>query len=275
MRTYRRWYRQEQVQADQRPTCERPEPANKLSPSECEAIIKVCQRPEFASLPPTQIVPTLLDSGEYIASESSFYRVLKAQGQLHHRGRQRSQKKQAKPTSYTATGPNQVYTWDITYLPSQVRGQHYYLYVIEDIYSRKIVGHEVHERECGELAAKLLQQTVIREQCFNQPLVLHSDNGAPMKSLTFKAKMDELGVTSSYSRPRVSDDNPYVESLFRTLKYRPNWPEKGFETLTSTRSWVESFVRWYNTEHKHSQLNDVTPSERHQGQDQAILKRPV
>ena len=99
----------------------------------------MCQRPEFASLPPTQIVPTLLDRGEYIASESSFYRVLKAQGQLHHRGRQRSQKKQAKPTSYTATGPNQVYTWDITYLPSHVRGQHYYLYVIEDIYSRKTV----------------------------------------------------------------------------------------------------------------------------------------
>ncbi|TCN91569.1 integrase-like protein [Vibrio crassostreae] len=113
----------------------------------------------------------------------------------------------------------------------------------------------------------------MREQCFNQPLVLHSDNGAPMKSLTFKAKMDELGITSSYSRPRVSDDNPYVESLFRTVKYMPSWPTKGFETLDSSRSWVEAFVRWYNTEHKHSKLNYVTPSQRHSGKDKEILKR--
>ncbi|ENM3802571.1 transposase family protein [Vibrio cholerae] len=154
-------------------------PANKLSPQERNAIIEVCNRPEYASLPPTQIVPTLLDNGEYIASESSYYRVLKAEGQLHTRGRQRSRQRQAKPTSYTATGPNQVYTWDITYLPSVVKGQHYYLYVIEDIYSRKIVGYDVYECECGELASQLLQRTLMREQCFNQPLVLHSDNGAP------------------------------------------------------------------------------------------------
>ena len=106
--------------------------------------------------------------------------MLSAQGQLHKRGRQRSRQKQAKPTSYTATDSNQVYTWDITYLPSKVRGQHYYLYVIEDIYSRKIVGYEVYEHECGELASQLLQRTLVREQCFNQALVLHSDNGAPM-----------------------------------------------------------------------------------------------
>ena len=113
------------------------------------------------------------------------------------RGRQRSRQKAAKPTSYTATKSNQVYTWDITYLPSGVHGQFYYLYLIEDIYSRKIVGYEVHERECGELASQLLQRTVMREQCFNQPLVLHSDNGSPMKSLTFKAKMGthQTGVT--------------------------------------------------------------------------------
>ncbi|WP_443088413.1 IS3 family transposase [Vibrio sp. McD22-P3] len=273
LRTYRRWYRQGEVQTDKRPTCARPEPANKLSQQERDAIIEVCNRPEFASLPPTQIVPTLLDCGEYIASESSYYRVLSAQGQLHNRGRQRSRKTHAKPTSYTATGSNQVYTWDITYLPSTTRGQHYYLYVIEDIYSRKIVGYEVYECECGELASQLLQRTLMREQCFNQPLVLHSDNGAPMKSLTFKAKMDELGITSSYSRPRVSDDNPYVESLFRTVKYMPNWPSKGFENLDVSRSWVETFVRWYNTEHKHSKLNYVTPSQRHNGKDKEILKR--
>lgn len=273
LRTYRRWYQQGEIQTDKRPICVRPEPANKLSQQERQAIIEVCNRPEYASLPPTQIVPTLLDKGEYIASESSYYRVLKAEHQLQTRGRQRNRQKQAKPTSYTATGPNQVYTWDITYLPSRVKGQHYYLYVIEDIYSRKIVGYDVYECECGELASQLLQRTLMREQCFNQPLVLHSDNGAPMKSLTFRAKMDELGIVSSYSRPRVSDDNPYVESLFRTVKYMPSWPAKGFEHLDASRNWVEMFVGWYNTKHKHSQLNYVTPSERHNGQDSEILRR--
>ncbi|WP_425357176.1 IS3 family transposase [Vibrio tritonius] len=271
LRTYRRWYQQGEVQSDKRKTCARPRPANQLSQQEHEAIIDVCNRPEYASLPPTQIVPSLLDKGEYIASESSFYRVLNAHDQLHHRGRQRRRQPHAKPRSYKATGPNQVYTWDITYLPSKVKGQHYYLYVIEDIYSRKIVGYDVYERECGELASQLLQRTLIREQCFNQPIVLHSDNGAPMKSLTFKAKMEELGIISSYSRPRVSDDNPYIESLFRTVKYVPTWPTKGFEHLKSSRSWVETFVSWYNTEHKHSQLNYVTPSQRHNGKDKAIL----
>jgi putative transposase len=223
-------------------------------------------------LPPTQIVPTLLDKGEYIASESSFYRVLKAANQLTGRGRQKCRQKVVKPTSYTATKPNQVHTWDITYLPSTVRGQFYYLYLIEDIYSRKIVGYEVHETECGELASALLQRTVFREKCFKQALVLHSDNGSPMKSLTLKAKMEELGVLSSYSRPRVSNDNPYVESLFRTLKYIPQWPSNGFQHLNDAREWVERFVQWYNTEHKHSALNYVTPDERHQGKDKQILE---
>ena len=271
LRTYRRWYQNETIHEDQRPIALRPEPSNKLSEEERQAILVVCNQPEYANLPPTQIVPTLLDKGEYIASESTYYRVLAKAGQLRSRGRQRSRQKAAKPTSYTATKSNQVYTWDITYLPSGVHGQFYYLYLIEDIYSRKIVGYEVHERECGELASQLLQRTVMREQCFNQPLVLHSDNGSPMKSLTFKAKMEELGIISSYSRPRVSDDNPYVESLFRTLKYVPSWPKKGFKSLDLSRAWVDSFVHWYNTEHKHSRLNYVTPSERHSGKDAAIL----
>ena len=260
------------MQEDKRPIAPRPEPANKLSEQERQTIIDISNAPEYASLPPSQIVPTLLDKGEYIASEATFYRVLKEEGQLSRRGRQRSRQKASRPTSYTATGPNQVFTWDITYLPSQVRGQHYYLYVIEDVYSRKIVGYEVYERECGEMASQLLQRTLMREQCFNQSLVLHSDNGAPMKSLTFKAKMEELGITSSYSRPRVSDDNPYVESLFRTLKYIPSWPSKGFDSLEVSRTWVEEFVIWYNTEHKHSRLNYVTPAERHSGKDAAILE---
>ena len=164
-----------------------------------------------------------------------------------------------------------MFCWDITYLPSTVRGQFFYWYMLEDLYSRKIVGDEVYEQESGELAADLLQRTLLRENCLHSGIVLHSDNGAPMKSQTLRAKAYELGVTTSYSRPRVSNDNPFAESLFRTCKYRPEWPSNGFKSLEDARAWVLKFTRWYNYEHKHSQLNFVTPHQRHTGQDKAIL----
>ncbi|MGL5949212.1 MAG: transposase, partial [Aeromonas sp.] len=165
------------------------------------------------------------------------------------------------------------FCWDITYLPSPVRGQYYYFYMIMDIYSRKIVGHEVHEQESGELAAELLQKTLLRENCQGKAIVLHSDNGAAMKAQTMRVKAQELGVTTSYSRPRVSDDNPFAESLFRTCKYRPEWPSAGFNSLSAARDWVLKFSRWYNNQHKHSQLRFVTPHERHSGQEQSILAK--
>ncbi|KOY23803.1 integrase (plasmid) [Vibrio parahaemolyticus] len=273
LRTYRRWYQGGEIQEDQRPLAVRPEPANKLTEKERSTILDVCNAPKYAALPPTQIVPTLLDKGVYLGSESTFYRTLRQAGQVEHRGRQRARKKVAKPSSYTATAPKQVLTRDITYLPGSVGGQHYYLYLIEDIYSRKIVGYEVYEQESGEKASQLLQRTLMREQCFNQALVLHSDNGSAMKSSTMKAKMEELGVTPPYSCPRVSDDNPYVESLFRTLKYVPSWPSKGFASLEESRAWVDRFVEWYNHEHKHRGLTYVTPSERHAGKDSEILQK--
>ncbi len=273
LRTYRRWFRDGKVQVDQRPEAQRPAPSNKLSEQEQQEILDVCNQSEYASLPPPQIVPALLDKGIYLGSEATYYRILKAHSQLHHRGRSQAPKKTGKPTSHTAEGPNEVWSWDITYLASVVRGQFYYLYLFEDIYSRKIVGYEVHEQECGERAAELVQRCMLREQCFNQPLVLHSDNGAPMKAQTMKAKLEELGVQSSYSRPRVSNDNPYSEALFRTLKYRPEWPSSGFASLAEARDWVQQFVDWYNDEHKHSKLNFVTPAQRHAGQDGDILER--
>jgi transposase InsO family protein len=273
LRTYRRWYKQGKVQVDQRPLAVREAPSNKLSTEECQAIVETCNRPEYASLSPSQIVPTLLDLGTYLASESSFYRILSSMNLQNHRGRSQEPKKRAKPTSFAASEPNQVWSWDITYLPSKVIGQFYYLYLFEDIFSRKIVGYEVHERECGELASKLIQRCMLSEQCFNSknPLVLHSDNGAPMKALTMKAKLEELGVMSSYSRPRVSNDNPYSEALFRTLKYRAEWPTSGFSSLNEARDWVQNFVDWYNFKHKHSKINFVTPAERHAGKDEVIL----
>ena len=273
IRTYRRWYREGQVQQDKRAEAIRPVPANKMSASEQAAIIAVCNQPRFASLPPTQIVPTLLDEGIYHGCESTFYRVLKQHEQLAHRGRALAPRVSKAPTTFTATGPCQVFCWDITYMPSLVRGQFYYLYMIEDIYSRKIVGWEVYDHESGALAAKLLERTLISENALHTGVVLHSDNGAPMKAQTMRMKAYELGVLTSYSRPRVSNDNPFAESLFKTCKYRPNWPTDGFESLNAARDWVLSFMRWYNYEHKHSQLNFVTPHQRHTGEDKEILAK--
>lgn len=271
LRTYRRWYLDGAVQADRRPTATRPAPANRLSIAEQEQIVELCNSPAYSQLPPSQIVPDLLDKGIYIASESSFYRVLKAADQLHHRGRALAPKRNAAPTTHRASGPCQVWCWDITYCPSTVRGQFYYLYMFEDLYSRKIVGYEVHETESGEYAAQLLQRSQLRERCLRKPLILHSDNGAPMKAQTMKAKLEELGVLPSYSRPRVSNDNAYIESLFRVLKYRPRWPSSGFASLGEARQWVDQFVRWYNTEHRHSKLRFVTPAQRHAGEDAQLL----
>lgn len=272
-RTYRRWNRAGQISADKRTTVVRPMPKNKLTELERQMILATCNESRFSSLPPSQIVPTLLDEGVYIGSESSYYRVLKANNQLNRRGRSREYVARSKPDAFEAKGPNEVWSWDITYCPSIIKGLFYYLYMFVDIYSRKIVGYEVYEQECGDLAAQLMQRNMLREQCFNKPIVLHSDNGAPMKCFTMKAKLDELGVTASLSRPSVSNDNAFSESLFRTLKYRPQWPSNGFKSLTETREWVDKFVTWYNDEHKHSKLNFVSPGKRHAMQDQEILSK--
>ena len=261
------------VVADKRPEAKRPTPGNKLTDEEEAKILKACNEPRFSCLPPSQIVPKLLDDGEYIASESSFYRVLRKYGQSAHRGRTRKPSKVAKPTTYIATKPNQVWCWDITYLPQTTRGKYFYLYMIEDIYSRYGVAWEVHESECGGLAAKIIEKAVIRENCFSSPPVLHSDNGAPMKSVTLRAKLDALDMKCSFSRPRVSNDNPFVESLFKTLKYRPDYPVNGFSTIADARAWVQQLMTWYHQEHCHSKIGYVTPKQRHHGEDKAILSR--
>lgn len=273
IRTLRRWCIDGQVQGDRRPIIDHLPPPNKLTEAEREQIIDTCNQTEFASLPPSQIVPILADKGEYIASESTFYRVLKAEGLLHHRGRDKPKGSIKKPTSYTAKAANEVWTWDISYLPTTVIGRYFYLYMIEDIYSRKVVGWEVHLAETGEHASELLERSVWSEKCVKKKLVLHSDNGSPMKSLTFQAKMYDLGILSSRSRPRVSNDNPFSESLFRTVKYCPRWPSEGFESLEEARAWMLEFVRWYNNDHRHSRIKFVTPAQRHGGEDNNILTK--
>lgn len=273
-KTYHRWQNRQagQVQSDRRPIAVRPTPSNALWPEERQAILDYCAQPRFADLPPSQIVPTLADEGVYVGSESSFYRVLHAAKQQHARGRAR-RRRTATVSSHHASGPNQVWTWDVTWLPTSVRGQFYYLYMIVDIFSRKIVGWEVNDSETGELASDLVNRATLAERCHGVGLVLHADNGSPQKSSTLRATLDRLGIRSSFSRPRVSDDNPYSEALFRTTKYRPDYPVDGFQTIEAARQWVLQFVRWYNTEHHHSAIAFVTPSQRHDGRDIAILEQ--
>ena len=270
-RTLRRWTKHGEVQPDQRPLVLRPDPANKLSAEERAAVLEVCNSTEFASLPPSQIVPKLADQGRYLASESSFYRILRADGQQQHRGGTKPPVRRKPPTSYKASAPCEVWTWDITWMPGPVAGMFFYLYLIVDIFSRKIAGWEVHERESADLAAMLIRQAVMAEGCIAHPLVLHADNGSPMKGATMKVTMEKLGITASYSRPRVSNDNPFSEALFRTCKYRPQWPTKGFATKADAQAWVKSFASWYNSEHLHSAIRFVTPEARHAGFDRATL----
>lgn len=269
-RTWRRWQRSME---DKRASAVRPSPSNRLSAQEEQQILAVCHQSAYASLPPSQIVPALADKGIYLASESTFYRVLRRHGEGHRRGRQRAAQKITPATTWQASGPNQVWTWDITWMPSTVKGRWFYLYLVEDLYSRKIVGYEVHETESGEQAAALIERTVRREGCWQYPPVLHADNGAAMKSQTLQMKLHELAITPSHSRPGVSNDNAYVESLFRTLKYVPQWPSSGFDKLEDTREWVESFTRWYNETHRHSGIRYVTPGQRHRGEDGRVLKK--
>jgi putative transposase len=271
VRTYQRWIEGGKVKADQRPIAQRPEPANKLRPEERQRILDICHQGEYASLPPGQIVPILADKGTYIASESSFYRVLHQADEQHHRGRSRKRQSFNPPQGYCATGANQVWSWDITWLPAPIRGMYFYLYMIMDVYSRKIVGWEVHPMESADLSAALLHKAVLSEGCLLDPPVLHADNGGPQKGFTMRAKLQDLGVTASYSRPRTSNDNPYSESLFRTIKYRPEYPVKGFASIDMARQWVGRFVKWYNNEHRHSAIRYTTPCQRHSGEDRKIL----
>ncbi|MCU7887167.1 MAG: IS3 family transposase [Candidatus Thiodiazotropha sp. (ex Lucinoma aequizonata)] len=214
---------------------------------------------------------SFLPGTTYIASESSFYRILKEADQLHRRGRAQAPRRVSKQEAYKATAPNQVWSWDITFLTTTITGIFYRLYLVMDIYSRKIVGWEIHENETADHASLLIRKACLAEGISEQRLVLHSDNGSPMKGATMLATLQRLSVVSSFSRPSVSNDNPYSESLFGTMKYIPAFPSKLFESLGAARDWVYDFVHWYNEEHRHSGIQFVTPSQRHSGEEQSIL----
>jgi len=247
-------------------------PSNKLSKEERQRVIETACSPEFRDMSPKQIVPRLADRGIYLGSESTFERILREEDLLTHRGRAKAPAKGHRPPEKVATGPCQIWSWDITYLRSPVLGTFFYLYLIMDVWSRKVVGWRIHTTESAEQSAELAQATCAAEGIQPEQLLLHSDNGGPMKGATMLATLQRLGVVPSFSRPSVSDDNPYSESLFRTLKYRPQYPSLPFASLKAATEWVAGFVSWYNDEHLHSGTRFVTPSDRHAGRHHSVLQ---
>ena len=269
VRTVERWRGAHPQDARHGP---RATPANALSSTERADVLALVNSPAYRDASPHQIVPQLADAGVYVASESTMYRLLREAHQLTHRGRAQASVRRDVPAHH-ATGPSQVWSWDITYLKSPVRGVFWYLYVMMDIWSRRIMGWAVHPTQSDAHAATLFTTACHAHAVTTTGLVLHADNGGPMKGATMLATLERLGVIPSFSRPRVSDDNPYSEALFRTLKYCPAFPTQPFVDLDAARAWVAAFVTWYNHQHQHSAIQFVTPDDRHTGRDIAILQQ--
>ena len=267
LRTLQRWKQSSLKDKRRGPTTA---PANKLTDAERARIVNVVNLPEYRNQPPSQIVPNLADKGSYIGSESTIYRVLHAENMAKHRSASRP-RAHRKPDELCATKPNQLWSWDITYLLSNIRGKYFFLYLFLDIFSRKIVGFNVFDQQLPEYAASVVSKAYVAENLREGDVTLHSDNGGPMKGSTMLATLQMLGIVPSFSRPSVSDDNPFSESLFKTLKYCPQYPSKPFVSEEEAMIWVVEFVAWYNNIHQHSGINFVTPNARHQGLDKQIL----
>lgn len=236
------------------------EPANKLTDLQRCLVLEVLTSDRFVDLAPLQIYAQLLDEGLYLCSVSTMYRVLRENRQVKERRRLARHPAKACP-ELVATAPRQVYSWDITKLAGPVKGTYFDAYVMIDIYSRYLVGVHVHAHESGVLAKELIEQVF---QVHGAPQVVHADRGTSMTSKTVAALLADLEVTRSHSRPRVSNDNPYSESLFKTLKYGPEFPER-FGSLSEARQFMDAFAQWYNHEHRHTGIGLHTPADVHFG----------
>lgn len=244
--------------------------ARRLTEEEKQKIIDVSCSQRYKDDNPYKIHASLLDSGIYVASISSFYRVLREKSLVHHRGNTHPGTSHNKPPERVATGPNQVWTWDITWLPSYVRGIFYFAYTIIDIWDRSIVKWAIHDREDDALAQELFKAAF--DENGYPDVFVHSDNGNPMKGVSLLALFYKLEICNSYSRPRVSDDNPFIESWFKTMKYDVSYPGK-FETISCARDWFAGFVHNYNTAHSHSGLNYMTPLQVRNGKYFKIVRK--
>jgi putative transposase len=241
----------------------RPTPARALTAIEQQQVLDVLHTPRFVDLAPGQVYATLLDEGHYLCSERTMYRVLTAAGETQPRRAQRQHPVYAKP-ELLATAPNQLWSWDITKLRGPERGTWYALYVILDVFSRYVVGWLAAAHERGTLAKYLLETCIAREHIPRTQLTVHADRGGPMQGKPVALLLADLGVTRSHSRPRVSNDNPYSESQFKTLKYHPTFPAR-FGSLIDARAYCASFFHWYNTVHRHQGIGWHTPVDVHTG----------
>lgn len=266
IRTFQRWERA--CFADARKGSIKKVP-RKLTEEERQKVKDIACSPAYKDLNPYEIVAILAEKGTYIASERTFYRILMADGLLHHRGNQKPRTRVAMPDELVADGPDQVWSWDITWLKTDVRGLFYYAYVIIDIWSKDIIGWEIHDREDDELAAAMFRRLKVKHKM--RGLFLRSDNGNPMKGATMLMTLYHLGIIPSYSRPKVSNDNPFIESLFKTVKYTAGYPGH-FTSIEHARNWMATFVNWYRTEHRHSAIGYVTPEQRRSGEYTKIFE---
>ena len=249
----------------------RPTPARALCEGEREHVLETLSSPRFVDRSPAEVVATLLDEGQYLCSERTMYRILAASEPVRERRNQLTHPSYTKP-ELVATAPNETWSWDITRLLGPKRWTYFHLYVLLDIFSRYVVGWMVAERESSALAARLIEQTCLKQGIEPQTLTLHSDRGAPMTSKCTAQLLADLGVTRSLSRPQVSDDNPFSEAQFKTLKYHPGFPGR-FDDIAATTAFCRSFFPWYNTEHRHAGIAMLTPHDVHYGRANRVLEK--
>jgi len=265
---YRKW---SQAKAPVQETKQRAKPSHALSEEERQAVLDVLHCERFVDKAPQEIYSCLLDEEIYLCSISTMYRILRSEGEVRERRNQLRHPKYKKP-ELLATGPNQVWSWDITKLKGPVKWTYFYLYVILDIFSRYVVGWMVAHRESAQLAKRLMSESCRKQQIEEGQLTIHSDRGPSMKSKAVALMLSDLGVTKTHSRPYVSDDNPFSESQFKTLKYRPEFPEL-FGCIQDARSFCSPFFQWYNQEHYHSGVAMLTPEIVHYGQSAQIIEK--
>ena len=243
-----------------------------MSPDERQSVRDLLDSPRFVDQAPRAVFAILLDEGRYVCSPRTMYRILAQTDELHERRNQLRHPQYKKP-ELLATGPNQVWSWDITRLKGPVKWTYFYLFVIMDIFSRYVVGWMVAERESAELAKRLINETCSKQGIVSGQLTLHADRGTSMKSKPLAMLLSDLGVTKTHSRPQVSNDNPYSESQFKTLKYRPEFPKR-FGSIQHARDVCRDLFGWYNPDHYHSGIGLLTPESVHYGRAATIVDTP-
>jgi putative transposase len=260
------YYRAQRPKHETKP---RPTPKRALTPSEKEQVCQELNSERFQDCAPRQVYATLLDEGQYLCAWRTMYRILKERNQVRERRNQLCHPTYTKP-ELLATDANQLWSWDLTKLRGPAKWTYYYLYTILDVFSRYVVGWLIAESESAGLAKQLISETCAKQGIEPDQLTLHADRGSSMTSKTVALLLADLGVTKTHSRPHVSNDNPYSESQFKTMKYRPTYPDR-FGSIQDARAWARAFFHWYNQEHHHTGLGLLTPATVHYGEAQSVI----